>query len=274
MLQHSSMSTVKLLLESQKVQVNAADNSGRTPLSYAVKHPRLRNLVSWVHMWFQDGEERQLEPRKSLLGNSTLKALIDTGKVDLDSRDDKDRTPLSYAAELADPETFELLLRSGAMEVDLPDGNGETPIYHAIKRCNVLVVELLLNTYEYDPDHLDNNDYATIFELLDFWGYLESSRDSKGVDCGILDAVRSGCSRLVMMLQGCSQFDPNRVNGQGQTPLSHCVLLGYSSRIRKALTFSPRVNLQRHDPDICRTSLWYAHVEDVHWHGSESISSR
>ena len=247
--QYSSVSTVKLLLDSQKVEVDAAYNFVRTPLSYAVEHPHLRNLTTWILIWHQYGRQRQLDPRESPLESSTLKALIDTGQVDLDSCDEQSRTPLSYAAEFADSTAVDFLIRSGAKQLELRDQKGQTPIHHAIKKCNVLVVKSLLDEHDCDPNSPDNNGEAPIFKLLDLCGHLETMKHwrARGLDDDILKTTESSACRLVMLLLGCNRFDPNCLSQRGETPLGQCFTEDYCSEVRRILISSPRVGCSSSD---------------------------
>jgi ankyrin repeat domain-containing protein 50 len=108
---------VKLLLDTDKVEVDSMDGSGRTPLSWAA----------------ENGHE------------AVVKLLLDTGKVKVDSEDVHGWTPLSWATGI-EPENenelyhldwaawngheavVKLLLGAGKVKVDSKDRHGRAPL--------------------------------------------------------------------------------------------------------------------------------------------------
>src|SRR4051794_41944959 len=57
-----------------------------------------------------------------------IKILLDTGKVDVDSKDKDGRTPLSWAAEKGHEAEVKMLLDTGKVDVDWKDEDGRTPL--------------------------------------------------------------------------------------------------------------------------------------------------
>ncbi|PTB65719.1 hypothetical protein BBK36DRAFT_1082082, partial [Trichoderma citrinoviride] len=96
-------------------QINAKDNNGRSPLSYASQNIR------------QGG----------------VRLLLDNG-AEVDARDHQGRTPLSHAAEGGRDESVDFLLDNGA-EVDAEDEQGRTALSYASQMDEGLVVKRLLN---------------------------------------------------------------------------------------------------------------------------------
>ena len=92
-----------VLLE-HKVDINRADNQGRTPLSYAA------------------GESNDAQVLESIFEKST------TAK---DYADHAGRTPLSYAAGKGRRGAVRFFLRSGSVEMNTPDKRGLTPLAYA-----------------------------------------------------------------------------------------------------------------------------------------------
>jgi ankyrin repeat protein len=60
-----------------------------------------------------------------------MKLLLDTGKVDVDSKDNNGRTLLLYAAWLGQEAVMKLLLDTGKVDVDSKDNEGRTPLSYA-----------------------------------------------------------------------------------------------------------------------------------------------
>ncbi|KAB5558216.1 hypothetical protein GE09DRAFT_1173204 [Coniochaeta sp. 2T2.1] len=120
--------TVKTLLESPQVDVEAKDGSGRTPLSRAVTDGRY----------------------------AILRLLLDSGRVDRNSRDTFGYTPLMLAA-LGDQEAIMIaLLGTRDIDAELPDHAGRTPLSMAAGFVKLAAVKLLLGTANVDPDSRDN----------------------------------------------------------------------------------------------------------------------
>jgi ankyrin repeat protein len=72
-----------------------------------------------------------------------VKLLLETGKVDADSKDSGfNRTPLSWAAENGHAAVVKLLLETGKVDVDSKDSSGRTPLSWAAKNGHAAVVEL------------------------------------------------------------------------------------------------------------------------------------
>lgn len=76
---------VKLLLETDKADVDARDRDGRTPQLWAARN----------------GHE------------AVVKLLLETGKADVDAWDRSGRTPLSWAAKYGHEAVVKLLLETG-----------------------------------------------------------------------------------------------------------------------------------------------------------------
>ena len=76
-----------------------------------------------------------------------VKLLLETGRVDVDSKDYSTngygRTPLSWAAENGHEAVVKLLLETGKVNVDSKDSFGQTPLSWAAKNGHEAVVKLL-----------------------------------------------------------------------------------------------------------------------------------
>jgi len=76
--------------------------------------------------------------------DAVVKLLLETGKVNVDSKDSKyGRTPLSMAAENEHEMVVKLLLETGEVVVDSKDEYGRTPLSRAAANGHEMVVRLL-----------------------------------------------------------------------------------------------------------------------------------
>jgi hypothetical protein len=107
---------VKLLLATEKVDINARDNYGQTPFSYAIC----------------SGHE------------AIVQLLLATKRVDADAEDEYGRTPLSHAAENGREAVVKLLLATGQVNVDSEDLVRATPLEWAVYNGHEATVQLLL----------------------------------------------------------------------------------------------------------------------------------
>lgn len=71
--------------------------------------------------------------------------LLDTAKVEVDSKDKDGRTPLSYAVSIGSDSTVELLLDTAKAEIESRDNYGRTPLSQAISRGYTSIAWLLLD---------------------------------------------------------------------------------------------------------------------------------
>jgi ankyrin repeat protein len=73
-----------------------------------------------------------------------VKLLLETGKVDVDSKDKCEQTPLSWAAIEGHEAVVKLLLKTGKIDFDSKDGQYRlTPLLWAANRGHETVVKLL-----------------------------------------------------------------------------------------------------------------------------------
>jgi ankyrin repeat protein len=84
------------------------------------------------------------------------KLLLDTGKVDVDAKDEDGSTPLSWAAGLGHEAVVKLLLDKGA-ELETEDGRGRMPLSYAAESGHEAVAKLLLDTGKVDVDAKDED---------------------------------------------------------------------------------------------------------------------
>lgn len=117
-------SVVDLLLSTENVDLDTADENGRTPLS----------------------------PAAQFGFTSILETLLGTGKVDQDSKSNLGRTPLSYAAEEGNLGSVKALIKAGA-DCNLEDQDGLPPLFYAVRSGANKVVEVFLEIKDVQIQH-------------------------------------------------------------------------------------------------------------------------
>ncbi|EGX47525.1 hypothetical protein AOL_s00083g334 [Orbilia oligospora ATCC 24927] len=196
-----------------------------------------------------------------------LEFLLKTDKVDPDSRDESERTPLSYAAEWGREGIVEKLLETGKVNPNLRDKSGTTPLLYAAARGQEGTVKILLERGKVDPD-LGDGKGRTPLSYIAEWGregiverLLETGkvnpnlRDKSGTT-PLLYAAARGQEGTVKILLERGKVDPDLGDGKGRTPLSYIAGWGQEGNV-KLLIETDKVNLDERDIKG-RTPLSYA----------------
>ena len=127
------------IMPSLQENPDAKDTNGRTPLSWLGGSGDKSSVKYRLRYGVED-----FRPDFGGVGNeNVVEMLLDKG-VDMNSRDNNDRTPLSWAAGGGYTRVVEILLKRGA-EVDSRDNTGRTPISFAVEAGHNDTVTLLLD---------------------------------------------------------------------------------------------------------------------------------
>ncbi|KAK4127350.1 ankyrin [Parathielavia appendiculata] len=145
-----STTPLPLLLSTDEVDINARDEVGRTPLHWAAatEHETAFKLLL-VTVSRTDTRD-------------VVKALLDTGGIDLNTRYERLGTPLLAAAEGGDEDIVKLLLGTGKVDINAKDDNGRAPLSYAAIKSHKRIVKLLLDTGRVDVNAKDNNSQAPL----------------------------------------------------------------------------------------------------------------
>jgi ankyrin repeat protein/nucleoside phosphorylase len=162
---------------------------------------------------FRFSKQRTILSYIAELGDEVVFAvLLETGKFMPDSRDKDGRTPLSWAAVNGNGAVVKLLLATGQVDPDPKDNFGRTPLSWAAENGNEVVVKLLLATGQVDPD----------------------SKDSFG-QTPLSWAAENGNEATVKLLLATGQVNPNSKDNGGQTPLSLAAVKGNEAVVKLLL---------------------------------------
>jgi ankyrin repeat protein len=116
---------MKLFLAGHDIDVDSQDDTGRMPLSSALKDP------------FQDCDRAGCR--------MVVKMFLARTDVNVNSKDKDGRTPLSFAAERGNAPAVKLLIAHDDVDADLQDEAGRTPLLYALKRWGELVTSTFLH---------------------------------------------------------------------------------------------------------------------------------
>jgi hypothetical protein len=138
--------TVQLLLEHQ-ADIESKNSEGRTPLSYAAEggHEAVVNLLLEKGADLESNDEYGWTPLILAASNgheAVVKLLLEKG-ADLESKDKNGSAPLSWAAYNGHKTVVNLLLEKGA-KLESKSFSGQTPLLWAMESGHEVVVELLL----------------------------------------------------------------------------------------------------------------------------------
>ncbi|OJJ94827.1 hypothetical protein ASPACDRAFT_127998 [Aspergillus aculeatus ATCC 16872] len=169
----NNVKAVKLLLEQDGIDVNVTDFSENTAIRYAAAfgfHRVMRVLIEdgRVEVDEKCGENGQtpLSRAAATFFDATVKLLLRTRRVDVNSRDNQGRTPLSWAAETGAEGAVRMLLKAPGVEVDVRDHEGCTPLSLAARKGHEAVVRRLLATGKVDVDSLNENGWSPLFQAV------------------------------------------------------------------------------------------------------------
>jgi ankyrin repeat protein len=227
------------------ISANAKDNSGRTPLLWAAE----KGHEAVVKLLLETGEV-DVDSKDTAAGRTPLswaaregheavvKLLLETGKIDVDSKDTySGRTPLSWAAGKGHEAVVKLLLETGKVDVDLKDtAAGQTPLSWAAEKGHEAVVKLLLETGKIDVDSKDT--------------YYDRTPLSW--------AARKGHEAVVKLLLETGKIDvDSKDTYSGRTPLSWAAEKGHEAVV-KLLLETGEVDVDSKDTYYDRTPLSWA----------------
>ena len=237
----NNVGLVKILLNTQKVDVNVLDNtSRRTPL-----------------LWAAAGGY-----------DMVVKLLLDTEKVDVNVLDNTSRrTPLSWAAAGGYDTVVKLLLNIERIDPDIKDKDSRTPLSWAAAGGHDIVVKLLLDTERVNPDIKDNNnrtallwaaagDHDTVVKLFLNTEKIDSDIKHEVYRDLLLWAAAHNNDTVVKLLFNIYHIDPNVKDMDGRTPLSRAAIRGHNAMVKLLLNIET-VDSNAKDQDG-RTPLWLA----------------
>ena len=173
-------------------------------------------------------------------------ALIRTG-LSPDSRDDHNRTPLSWAAAVGAEAVVEVLLERDDVHSDPVDvDNGQTPLSYAAEGGHTNIVRRLLETNnvsilketateESSLSAAAYEELLAIKQLLQAYNSVKvNSKDSEG-KTPLAHAAHRGHEEIVRQLLEQEEIEVNAKDQNGLTPLAHAAQQGHDRIVRLLL---------------------------------------
>ncbi|KAL8402640.1 hypothetical protein RB596_009125 [Gaeumannomyces avenae] len=217
-----------------------ADVDGKTPLWWAAQNGREAIVKLLLETGKVDVESKDNDGQTPLLWatrygrEAVVKLLLDTGRVDVDSKDNHGQTPLWWAAQNGREAIVKLLLETGKVGVESKDNDGQTPLWWAARNGHEAVVKQLLDTGKVDVD----------------------SKDIGG-QTPLSLAAQNGREAVVKLLLETGRVDVDWKDSLcGQTPLSLAAQYGREAVV-KLLLNTGKVDVESKD-NGGQTPLWWA----------------
>jgi ankyrin repeat protein len=209
--------TLDQILAARKLDVNAKDDEGMAPLSWAVQSK-----------------------------NSTVVTrLLATDGLDANSVDNRGRTALSWAARQDQEEATRLLLQTNNIELNLKDESGRTPLMLAVQNGQVGALRQLLSKEGVDVNCRDKLDWTPLSfsaegghetivkELLEAEGINVNCTDYDGWT-PLIFAACEGHEEITRLLLAKSA-DVNATEDHGRSPLWFAARGGFEGIVRLLL---------------------------------------
>ena len=177
---------------------------------------------------------------------AVVELLLETGKVDVNSKDTWGLTPLWWTAQNGHEAVVKLLLETGKVDVDSKDIWGLTPLWWAAQNGHEAVVKLLLKTGKVNVELKDrdsqtpllsaaqNGHEAVVKLLLEKGNVNVNSKNSWG-QTPLWWAAWNRHEAVVKLLLDTGKVNVDLRDGLGQTPLSIAAWNGYEAVVKLLL---------------------------------------
>ncbi|KAL9069014.1 MAG: hypothetical protein Q9157_006304, partial [Trypethelium eluteriae] len=191
--------------------------------------------------------------------DALVKLLLETGEGYVDSKNERGRSSLSYAAYMGHEAVVKLLLETGEVDVNSKDKDGRSPLSYAAENGQEVVVKLLLETGEVELDSKDKNDqsplsyaaemgWEAVVKLLLKTGEVDVDSKDKNGRSPLSYAAMMGGEGVVKLLLETGEVDVDSKDKNGQSPLSYAAAIGQEAVIKLLLeTGEVDINLKNKD---------------------------
>jgi ankyrin repeat protein len=259
----SDQKTINLLLDTGKIGAHAIDRVGRTLLSHTAEGPDEEQVVHLLLATTKvdfDVDLKDIHGRTPLSyaaekgRETTVKLLLGTNKVNVNSKSDTQTTPLMYAIENGHTGVVKLLLASDEIAMYCQSVDLKTPLISAINNGRAEVVELLLASKEIDINYRTADLRTPLIYAIEK-GYTEIAKtllalEKIDINCQTADlrtpliyAIDKRNTEVVKLLLAFDQTNVNCQTALLRTPLM-CASLVRSEEIVKLLLATGKINFK------------------------------
>jgi ankyrin repeat protein len=262
-------------------EVVEAERISQVDLLGLFQWPSNRIPLSWTQLYqkMDRRSDRRLNINTTLLHVasrygllSVITAVVNSeDNVDVDSKDEKGRTPLLWAAANGHETVVKLLLDKEGVDPDSKDKIRRTPLWWAAANGHETVVKLLLDREGVDPDSKDtpygqtplwqataSGHEAVVKLLLNKDGVDPDSKDDFYGRTPLWRAAANGHDAVVKLLLDEEGVDPDSKDAiWGRTPLWQATTSGHKAVV-KLLLAKEGVDPDFKDTTYGRAPLWRA----------------
>lgn len=266
---------VEALLATGQAEVNRKGLDGETPLHLAVKNNRVamvRKLLATNQPDTNTVNDGGMIPPNT--GDKQAKTPSDIGRVDVNAKDNNGQTALHHAAishAESGTETTRMLLSMEQVQVDEKDNLNRTPLMYAAWSGRNATGKALLDTGQVDVNATDNNDQTALHHASDSFmssraETVEGLLSTKQVDANAKDKMNRASLMYASGIKGNDTMrellntggaDANAKSIHGITALHFAAdsTSDSATETAKTLRSTGRVEVNVEDENILRTPL-------------------
>lgn len=295
---------VKVLLESNGIDLNTWDLNGETPIGWA-----FGSLSTDIIKAFFDSKSKDAFNARDFRGktalmiaceyelNSVFQQLVSSGFCELNAQDYQQRTALVYSIILRNEVCAQALLEVSGTDATIPDQNGNTPLTLAIKIGCDIILQQLIHYHKVDTSAANESGRTALHEAVRIGrksgveillGSLTNAKDKDVQDLHgwtpLMIATFNGSLDLVQQLLETKAVDVNLRNENGTTALFIATNRGDLEVIRALLEASASSDIPdndgctplmisafRGDLEICKLLLQSSDVRAVDNEGRDAM---
>jgi len=222
---------VKILLNDKRVKVNKVDQYGQTPLEIACRFGHIeivKLLLNDKRVKVNKADRDGWTPFHSACGSGEIeiiKLLLNDERIDVNTVDYKERTPFSGACWDDEIEVVKVLLNNERVEINKADSDDWTAFTRACHMAHIEIVKLLLNDQRIDVNKT--------------WKFFGNTP--------FMIACQNDDTEVIKLLGTHKRVDINKADKKGIAPLYYICEYGNLEVVEYILAIGRDVNLTSRD---------------------------